>query len=405
MTMTTNVSSAVCALVSGALLDYNKPFKPILCCSLALCTLSGGLYMAAEVVNDKLLEGSGIWFVAIGRVIMGISTGLVSPNAMVYIARYTYQEDRTKVITIFAVTGKLCTFFGPGLSAIFVALPEVTSQGVTVLNQYSYVGLFSLVLSAAWTILACVLFSEPPKLEGGDEAMQLHVPVLKHMQQTGCWVNLVTTFVVRLNFTVFLYYVPVFAKEDLGWGQSSVSYSFLAVGGITFVYLIVYGKCCLPNFADRTICISHYSVILFSIAGFIMLSRCGDTAEPVNRWAFVGLYALHDLAFLGQGAANNSLFQKLCGLRGLGKLQALFNANNIIGQALGSEILGVFLDGGKACSMLTLCLGLSAVQIVVFGANWRSLDPTVSQQNHEKVLEGAEEAFIAGEDADRQRTP
>ena len=43
---------------------------------------------------------------------------------------------------------------------------------------------------------------------------------------------------VRFNFTVFLYYVPVFAKEDLGWGQSSVSYSFLAVGGITFLYLV-----------------------------------------------------------------------------------------------------------------------------------------------------------------------
>lgn len=173
-----------------------------------------------------------------GRVIMGISTGLVSPNAMVYIARYTYQENRTKIIAVFAVVGKVCTFLGPGLSAVFVALPEVTARGVTVLNQYSYVGLFGLVTSAIWFFLACVLFSEPPKLEAGDEAMQLNVPVFRHMQQTGCWVNLVTTFVVRFNFTVFLYYVPVFAEEDLSWGQSSVSYSFLGIGGITFVYLV-----------------------------------------------------------------------------------------------------------------------------------------------------------------------
>jgi len=387
-TFTAYFASAISSLVFGRALDSGWTFKANLLVNLSVCAVAGLLYFSAEIV-DQAVANSGIYIIALSRILISITNGATGPSVLVYIARYTQEQDRTKLIALFAACSKLATVVGPGLSAIFVVLPEVSVGSIpAVFNNYTYVGLMNFVNSIICIILVICLFTEPPQLPEGPRGWELPegVTIWVHLWRTSAWVNLVTTFVVRLNFSIFLYYLPIFADEHLGWGQQSMSTFFLGVGGVTLCYLApVAAVASQGKVMDRSLMLFHYLCILASIVGIAVVSRCGS-ASP-NKVLFVVFYGLQDLAFLGQAVGNTSLYQKLVGQRGVGSSQAIFNANNIVGQAIGGQVLGLFLSSGNACAMLACCAGLSVIQVLVVITQWRYLDPVEAQKFHGKELD------------------
>merc|ERR1719231_1043768 len=110
------------------------------------------------------------------------------------------------------------------------------------------------------------------------------------------------------------------------------------------------------------------------LALFVWLFGCRQSNDPVPPvWELWTLYTIYYIPFIGQMPANNSIYSKLVGRRGVGAYQAILEMSKAIARALAGYIIGYAYAGGGPCFLWFLTLGIWMLQFGPFLGNWSRL--------------------------------
>ena len=203
---------------------------------------------------------------------------------------------------------------------------------------------------------------------------------------------------------------------SFGTVQNSLLFAAGGVMGVCTAFSIGYVslRC---HIADRAMILSTQCTVGVVLALFVWLFGCRQSNDPVPPvWELWTLYTIYYIPFIGQMPANNSIYSKLVGRRGVGAYQvfcpripsggmhmphrkpltflcvpwqAILEMSKAIARALAGYIIGYAYAGGGPCFLWFLTLGIWMLQFGPFLGNWSRLrveDSTYMEGLEEKLL-------------------